>query len=216
MARSKYNPANWYWLVADGPPDQIYSSAAANYLPLTDAGYVAWLANDNTATNIDSAASLVGVLADAYPAGQAGVSPAGKSASFNAKLATVIAGGFRYDFSHYSTDKSIAVSTLTPNGTAGLLTIQMDQESQIAWCVLLSQAQLAIAASAPTTPFLIRVFENVNVTVPASDIPTILGAAAAWASQQLFICAGLKDQLTALTGTTAAMIAAMAAINWPS
>jgi hypothetical protein len=63
-----YNPANWYWIVA-GDAAQLWSSAAAAYVPPGDATYQAWLAAGNAATQIDSEASLADVLQAQAPAG---------------------------------------------------------------------------------------------------------------------------------------------------
>lgn len=64
----RYTAANWYWVV-DGNTTQVYSSATAAYVPLSDATYVGWLANGNIPTAIDTEASLQDVLAQQYPAG---------------------------------------------------------------------------------------------------------------------------------------------------
>jgi hypothetical protein len=63
-----YNPAAWYWVV-DGSTTQVYSSAGADFVPLTDATYLAWAAAGNRATAIDSTTSLQAVLGAQYPAG---------------------------------------------------------------------------------------------------------------------------------------------------
>ncbi len=58
-----YNAANWYWKVGDKSPDtQVYSSAVDDYVPLTNATYVAWLANGGRATPIDTEQNLADVL----------------------------------------------------------------------------------------------------------------------------------------------------------
>lgn len=63
-----YTPQNWYWIVA-GSTTQVYSSASASYVPVTDATYEAWLAAGNLPTKIDTEANLQGVFAAQYPAG---------------------------------------------------------------------------------------------------------------------------------------------------
>jgi predicted neutral ceramidase superfamily lipid hydrolase len=211
-----YTPSNWYWSVGDGPPNTVYSSAAAAYVATTDATYATWSAvPGNRATPIPLASLLQAVLVAIFPSGQAGVNPTGLAASFDAELANLLSAGFQYNFSAYSTDAGIAVSTLTLNGTAGVMTIQMDANSQINWLGLTAEAQLAVATGNTTTTFPIRVLENLNIVIPATDVVMILSAAATWKTRNIFINAGLKDQLVALTGTTAAQIAAMAAIVWP-
>ena len=57
-----YAPNNHYWVVA-GSATEVYSSAVNDYVPVADAGYVAWLAKDNVATRIASEAELGEVLA---------------------------------------------------------------------------------------------------------------------------------------------------------
>lgn len=57
----RYNPADWYWTVA-GSTSQVWASARVAYVPVTDATYEAWLAEDNAPTRIASAAELLEVL----------------------------------------------------------------------------------------------------------------------------------------------------------
>jgi hypothetical protein len=56
----KYDVTNWYWFVA-GNTSQVYSSAEAQYVPSSDATYLAWAAS-NTTTNVLNAAELFQVL----------------------------------------------------------------------------------------------------------------------------------------------------------
>jgi hypothetical protein len=56
-----FKPRNWYWIV-NGSTTQVYSSAVGNYVPIDNAAYVAWLADDNTPTRIDTEANLGDVL----------------------------------------------------------------------------------------------------------------------------------------------------------
>ena len=47
-----YTEINWYWVV-DGSTTQVWSSAAFDYVPVSDAGYCqAWLADGNAPTKI--------------------------------------------------------------------------------------------------------------------------------------------------------------------
>jgi hypothetical protein len=57
-----FRPRNWYWIV-NGSTTQVYSSAAGNYVPVDNAAYVAWLADDNAPSRIATEASLGEVLA---------------------------------------------------------------------------------------------------------------------------------------------------------
>jgi len=58
----KYTPSKWYWIVA-GSTTQVYSSATGNYVPVANAGYIAWLVAGNLPTRIASEAELGEVLA---------------------------------------------------------------------------------------------------------------------------------------------------------
>lgn len=57
-----FNQNNWYWVVA-GSATQVYSSAAGDYLSVTDPTYQAWLSNGGRVTKIDTETSLGGALA---------------------------------------------------------------------------------------------------------------------------------------------------------
>jgi hypothetical protein len=46
MARKKYNPKDWYWIVG-GNETQVFSSLRGDYFPPTDPAYVEW-ASDGT------------------------------------------------------------------------------------------------------------------------------------------------------------------------
>ena len=65
---SPYDPAKWYWIVT-GDTTRVWSSAAAAYVPTSDAGYIEWLAEGNVPTRIASEAELREVFAQQYPAG---------------------------------------------------------------------------------------------------------------------------------------------------
>jgi hypothetical protein len=60
----EYRPSKWYWIVA-GDEAQVFSSAIGNYVPATDATYLAWAADGTKPTRIASEAELGEVLADA-------------------------------------------------------------------------------------------------------------------------------------------------------
>lgn len=63
---SSYNPANWYWAVG-GSATQVWSSARAQYVPVSDADYQAWIANVYPApTPIPNATELYNVLMDQW------------------------------------------------------------------------------------------------------------------------------------------------------
>jgi len=57
-----YNPANWYWVVG-GSTTQVFSSTSGDYVPVSNAAYVAWLADGTMPTQIGSEAELGDVLA---------------------------------------------------------------------------------------------------------------------------------------------------------
>jgi hypothetical protein len=67
MIGAAYNPAAWYWIVAGGTA-QIWSSAALAYVPSSDPGYQAWLAQGNLPSRIGSTGELLQVtLAQVVP-----------------------------------------------------------------------------------------------------------------------------------------------------
>jgi hypothetical protein len=88
---ARYTPSNWYWIVA-GSTSQVYSSARAAYVPVTDATYVAWLAAGGRATAIDSEASLQDVLAQWFPAGWAPTLAQQATTALGAGVALVSSG----------------------------------------------------------------------------------------------------------------------------
>lgn len=63
---TSYDATKWYWYVA-GDQTKAFSSAVGDYVPANDATFVAWLANGNVPTRIDTEANLGGVLAPYYP-----------------------------------------------------------------------------------------------------------------------------------------------------
>lgn len=57
-----YDPKNWFWTVG-GDATKAFSSAAGDYVPVTDPAFVAWLADGTMPTVIDTEANLGAVLA---------------------------------------------------------------------------------------------------------------------------------------------------------
>lgn len=57
-----YDVRSWYWIVADSTT-QVFSSAVMAYIDPSDENYVAWTDAGNVATPIDSAESLMSVMA---------------------------------------------------------------------------------------------------------------------------------------------------------
>jgi hypothetical protein len=64
-----YNPRDWYWLVADGPEDHVWSSRRKAYVPGDDADYGTFVALGRRATRIGSEAELATVLGEQFPEG---------------------------------------------------------------------------------------------------------------------------------------------------
>lgn len=62
---SLYNPSQWYWVVA-GSSTFVFNSSSATFVPVADAGYLAWLALGNVPTRIASNVLLFDVI---YTAG---------------------------------------------------------------------------------------------------------------------------------------------------
>ena len=75
-----YNPANHYWQI--GAASQVWSSAAASFVPLTNASYTAWLAAGNLATPVSTQAQITQALSAAYPAGVPGTATSVPQQSF--------------------------------------------------------------------------------------------------------------------------------------
>lgn len=115
-----FTPANWYWIVA-GSTSQVWSSAAAAYVPVTNAGYVAWLAAGNHATTIESEASLQAVLAVQYPAGWP-ASPAQKAGALMAAglIVTSTSGAWTSTFPVITDATGTSVWTLVLSELAAL------------------------------------------------------------------------------------------------
>lgn len=61
-----YTASNWYWIVG-GITNQVFSSKVKAYVPAADAGYVAWLAQNNSPTKIATEEELFDVLAEQAP-----------------------------------------------------------------------------------------------------------------------------------------------------
>ena len=60
-----FDPSNWYWFVG-GDENRVFSSAAGDYVPLTDPAYLAWRAAHplHIAPKISSEAEMGTLLAD--------------------------------------------------------------------------------------------------------------------------------------------------------
>ncbi len=63
-----YNPKDWYWIVGSDAT-QVYSSARAMSVPVSDSQYIAFLSRGGGATPIASMAELLAVLAVQFPDG---------------------------------------------------------------------------------------------------------------------------------------------------
>lgn len=59
-----YNPSNHYWFVA-GDETQVFSSAAGDYVPVSNKTYQAWVNDGGLTTKIANEQELGEVLADA-------------------------------------------------------------------------------------------------------------------------------------------------------
>ena len=58
-----YVPTNWYWIVG-GDETRVFSSAAGDYVPVSDPTYQSWAADGTQPTRIDTEVNLGEVLAD--------------------------------------------------------------------------------------------------------------------------------------------------------
>ena len=77
--------SNWYWYVGD-QRDQVYSSALATYVPITNADYIAWTTAGNMPTMIPSEEILFTTLARLYPAG----TPAGRALTDGLQITSTV------------------------------------------------------------------------------------------------------------------------------
>jgi hypothetical protein len=68
MPFSTYRPDNWYWFVG-ADTDNVWSSARAMNVPISDADYVAWLANHSMTPQMASMAELEDTLRQSFPRG---------------------------------------------------------------------------------------------------------------------------------------------------
>jgi hypothetical protein len=118
MNISPYTPTDWYWIVA-GSTTQVYSSSLANYVAVSNATYVAWLATGKLPTKITSEIELGEVLAghNLRPIA-AGVLDAFKDAQAS-NVTTLVA--FKIMFNHENRLRAIE-RALTLNGSPADLT----------------------------------------------------------------------------------------------
>lgn len=80
-----YNRKNWYWSVA-GNPTQVYSSASASYVSVSDTTYAAWCASGGVATPIDADGMLlmrIDILEDSVTPRMSQEANAGSSNTFS-------------------------------------------------------------------------------------------------------------------------------------
>ncbi|MDO9711039.1 hypothetical protein [Paracraurococcus lichenis] len=63
-----HSPDKWFWIVGSDA-DRVYSSAAAQYVPVTDESYTAFVEAGGFATRIINEDELKDVFAQQYPAG---------------------------------------------------------------------------------------------------------------------------------------------------
>lgn len=61
---SPYDPTHWYWVVA-GSLTEVFSTADAAYVVVTDTNYLAWVAQGNQARAINTDGELSWVLVEA-------------------------------------------------------------------------------------------------------------------------------------------------------
>ena len=102
-----YNPSNWYWTVA-GSTSQVWSSARAIYVPVTDTAYAAWLAAGNLPSRILNEAELLEVIQQQAP-GSYPQFPSGLVAYAAASWAKLLAAGRLFNV---ATSGASAVSVL--------------------------------------------------------------------------------------------------------
>lgn len=136
--------------------------------------------------------------------------------NLNAQFAAVLARGFPFNFSGLLTETGIACSTLTPNTVPGVLTLQMDNSSQVNWLGVNAQAQIYVSQGTPGKPIMLRVFENHNVVMAAIDALVILAATAMWKTNLVFLTSALKEQVNALALNSTGTAVQMTTVAWPT
>jgi hypothetical protein len=128
------------------------------------------------------------------------------SAQFDNTRAALFAAGYNNNFAGFNDN----------NGhPCGVLTLQMDANSQINWLGVTALAQLEVAA-ASTATMMIRTAQNIDVVMPPTAVITLMAAVATWKTLVVLTAGGLKSQLAAAIATTATTPLQMTAIVWPT
>ena len=110
-----FNPAAWYWVVGSDT-NQVYSSASAAYVALTDAGYVTFLANNNEALTVANEAMLwdnLLAMGVAVPAGNAAAQTKMQDFEYNKVPKAVFQVLFRHENMIRELIRSVRVNAAT-------------------------------------------------------------------------------------------------------
>ena len=178
-----YTPSNWYWVVA-GSTTEVFASARSAYVSSSDATYLAWIAAGNRATNIDTEANLIGVLAEAAP-GVTVPSVAGLIAYTQAKQAAIASGGISVNVGSTSFPTMVEAST----SVSGL--------------TLLNSAVAVAAANPSATTAWVPSTGN-PITLNAAQVQTISGTVVAFIQATFTTAAAVITAINAGTITTKA------------
>lgn len=175
-----FDAKKWFWIVA-GSTTQVYSSERSEYVPISDAAYVAFLAGGDGPTRIDTEANLIAVLAAQAPDS---VVPS------SAGLA------------HYAASKQDAIMS------SGI-TVDVGSPVQVGTGVLglaLLQGALSLAQSDPAKVFTWVQDSGVPVSLTAAQIQTIFAAVTTYIQSSFTTLGGILQAIGSGAITTKAQV----------
>ena len=194
-----YTPANWYWIV-NGSTTSVYSSASNTYVPVTDAGYTAWLAQSNKPTRIVSEVELWGVVSQVglFPSwlfngttfvqpSAGNYTPAQLAAYAQVKQDQIMGGGISVNIGSSSAPQNVEAGT----STASLILLQ-------------GAAAMAQANSAATFQWVES--SGASVTLTATQMLSILSAVTTFLQSTFTVLAAVLAAINAGTITTKAQV----------
>lgn len=136
-----YNPSNWFWSVG-GDTTRYWSSAQAAFVNAGDALFVEFIAQGGQPTPIDSMQSLLGVLAEQYPAGSLQTYLAARRYLF--ETGGIVVAGAKVDTSResqsmianaYAYVQASGAASVTYKAVSGWVTLSADEIKALALAV---------------------------------------------------------------------------------
>lgn len=194
---TQFVPSAWYWNINGA---EIYSSASGTVVPSTDATYVSWVAQGNTATFMPTSSSLDARLADfGLPAsGLAAPTPGQLNAYANAKVLGLLAAERLYG------GPAVAGVTM-PAGVAGITCA-----AAAAWSSLLTINAWGLANPTATQSWTDDLYEVFTLT--GAQAVTFSNVALAYGQAVYGVLASTVTAIKAGTITTTAQVDGEA---WP-